>query len=176
MFHQRRQGPDESVDEYAQELRKLFSKAYPPTYHGTPEAELLGKSVLSNQFVAGLEPGLHKKLTGVEGNFEKLVCKARFVEAKWKEASAGRNKNQGDKKSQRSLVRSQRNRRGREVTSAITVVVLSISFAIAHSKGEEHQERQKALRGKLLPTLRIYRLAVKSLTLLKRIIQGEAWQ
>uniref|UniRef100_A0A1X7SQF8 Uncharacterized protein n=1 Tax=Amphimedon queenslandica TaxID=400682 RepID=A0A1X7SQF8_AMPQE len=29
------------------ELRKLFYKAYPPTYHGhgTPEAELLGKSV-----------------------------------------------------------------------------------------------------------------------------------
>ena len=98
MFHQRRQGPDESVDEYAQELRKLFYKAYPPTYHGTPEAELLGKSVLSNQFVAGLEPGLHKKLTGVEGNFEELVCKARFEEAKWKETNAGRRKSQGDKK------------------------------------------------------------------------------
>ena len=98
MFHQRKQGPDESVDEYAQELRKLFYKAYPPTYHGTPEAELLGKSVLSNQFVAGLKTGLHKKLTGVEGNFEELVCKARFEEAKWKKTSAGRRKNQGDKK------------------------------------------------------------------------------
>ena len=60
--------------------------------------------------------------------------------------------------------------------SAIAVVVLSISFVIAHSKGEEHQERQEALRGKLLPTLGIYHLAVKSLTLLKRIIRGEAWQ
>uniref|UniRef100_A0A1X7SMN2 Uncharacterized protein n=1 Tax=Amphimedon queenslandica TaxID=400682 RepID=A0A1X7SMN2_AMPQE len=48
------------------ELRKLLYKAYPPTYHGTPEAELLKKrSVLSNQSV-------------VEGNFEDLVCKAHL--------------------------------------------------------------------------------------------------
>ena len=90
MFHQRRQGPDESVDEYAQELRKLFYKAYPPTYHGTPEAELLDRSVLSNQFVADLEPGLQKKLTGVE----ELVCKARFEEAKcWTEKESRRQEN-----------------------------------------------------------------------------------
>uniref|UniRef100_A0A1X7VIL1 Uncharacterized protein n=1 Tax=Amphimedon queenslandica TaxID=400682 RepID=A0A1X7VIL1_AMPQE len=31
------------------------------------------------------ESGLHKKLTGIEQNFEELVCKARFEEAKWKE-------------------------------------------------------------------------------------------
>ena len=76
----------------------LLYKAYPPTYHGTTEAELLGKSVFCNQFDAGLEPGLHKKLTGVDGNFEELVCKARFEEAMWKETSAGWRKNKEDKK------------------------------------------------------------------------------
>uniref|UniRef100_A0A1X7UXY1 Uncharacterized protein n=1 Tax=Amphimedon queenslandica TaxID=400682 RepID=A0A1X7UXY1_AMPQE len=40
-------------------------------------------------FVNDFESGLHKKLTGIEQNFEELVCKARFEEAKWKETNLG---------------------------------------------------------------------------------------
>uniref|UniRef100_A0A1X7SWX3 Uncharacterized protein n=1 Tax=Amphimedon queenslandica TaxID=400682 RepID=A0A1X7SWX3_AMPQE len=68
------------------ELRKLLYKAYPPTYHGTPEAELLGKrSVLSNQSV-------------VEGNFEDLVCMARLKRQSGRRQTLGQKRNQGEKK------------------------------------------------------------------------------
>ena len=44
-FHERKQGKDESVDCYAQELRRLFEKAYPQTQQGSKEAEEMGRSV-----------------------------------------------------------------------------------------------------------------------------------
>ena len=82
LFHERRQGPRESVDEFAQELRKLFSNAYSRSTRGGPEAEALGEIMLSNQFVVGLRPELKTKMVGMEGGFEELLMKARFEEAK----------------------------------------------------------------------------------------------
>ena len=80
LFHERHQGPRESVDEFAQELRKLFSKAYSRSTRGGPEAEALGQSMLSNQFIVGLRPELKTKMVGMEGSFEELLMKSRFEE------------------------------------------------------------------------------------------------
>ena len=88
LFHERRQCPRESVDEFAQELRKLFSNAYSRSTRGGPEAEALGQSMLSNQFVVGLRPELKTKMVGMEGGFEELLMKARFEEAKNREVTA----------------------------------------------------------------------------------------
>ena len=52
---------------------------------GNAATESMGRSVLSSQFVAGLLPPLKSKLAGVEGDFEKLLVKARFEEAKLRE-------------------------------------------------------------------------------------------
>ena len=60
MFHERRQGPKETVDEFVQELCKLYSKAYATVTHGTPEAEEVGQRVLASQFV------LQSKVVGLE--------------------------------------------------------------------------------------------------------------
>ena len=82
LFLERHQGPRESVDEFAQELRKLLSNAYSRSMRGGPEAEALGQSMLSNQFVGGLRPELKTKMVGMEGSFEELLMKSRFEEAK----------------------------------------------------------------------------------------------
>ena len=58
VFHDRRQGPVETVDEFAQELRQLYAKAYAPVTRGTPEAEEVGQRELASQFVTGLCPEL----------------------------------------------------------------------------------------------------------------------
>ena len=42
LFHQRRQETGETVNRYAQDLRRLFYKAYPRASQGTEEAEDLG--------------------------------------------------------------------------------------------------------------------------------------
>ena len=88
VFHGRQQGPKESVDEYAQELRKLFAKAYSSIARGGPEAESLGQSVLANQFIAGLRADLKAKVVGTEGDLDQLLAKARFEEAKRRELDA----------------------------------------------------------------------------------------
>jgi len=49
LFHQHKQGAKETVDQYAQELRKLFNQAYP---RENQEAEGFGRSALAHQFVA----------------------------------------------------------------------------------------------------------------------------
>ena len=82
MFHQRQQGQSETVDHYAQELRKLFYKAYPRAGQDNGEAEGFGRAVLAYQFVVGLTPVLRTKVAGVEGSLEHLLVKARFKEAK----------------------------------------------------------------------------------------------
>ena len=58
LFHDRDQGERESVDDYVQELRKLFYKAYPQTMQGTTDFQDISKSILRNQFVAGLLPNI----------------------------------------------------------------------------------------------------------------------
>lgn len=88
LFHDRKQKEKESVDSYAQDLKALFFKAYPQTQEGSAAAESMGRSVLSSQFVAGLNPALKPKVAGVEGDFEQLLVKARFEEAKLKEFSS----------------------------------------------------------------------------------------
>ena len=90
MFHDRKQKEKETVDAYAQELKALFYKAYPQVQEGDGAAESMGRSVLSSQFVAGLLPPLKSKLAGVEGDFEKLLVKARFEEAKLREFAGAR--------------------------------------------------------------------------------------
>ena len=83
LFHDRKQKfPKETVDAYAQDLRRLFYLAYPQAQQGTEEAEDMGRSVLSYQFVAGLRQEIKVRLAGVEGTFEQLLARARLEEAK----------------------------------------------------------------------------------------------
>ena len=79
LFHGRVQQPSESVDVYAQEVKKLFHRAYPQLAREGGEE---GKMMLSSRFIAGLRSKLQEKLTGVEGSFEQLLSRARFEEAK----------------------------------------------------------------------------------------------
>ena len=57
----------ESVDDYTQALRKLFKKAYSTVLRGEPEADSMGRTVLANQFVSGLQMELKSKVVGTEG-------------------------------------------------------------------------------------------------------------
>ena len=82
LFHSRRQGQKETVDDFVQELRKLHTKAYSPATRLNPEAEKVGQIVLVNQFISGLRTELQSKVVGVEGSMDELVLKARFEEAK----------------------------------------------------------------------------------------------
>ena len=52
---------------------------------GSAAAESMGQSVLSSQFVAGLNPSLKSEVAGVEGDFEQFLVKARFEKAKLRE-------------------------------------------------------------------------------------------
>ena len=52
----------ETVDAYAQDLRRLFDLTYPQAQQGTEEAEDMGQSVLSYQFVAGLRQEIKIKM------------------------------------------------------------------------------------------------------------------
>ena len=83
IFHERKQRVDESVDDYSQDLRKLFHRAYSGA-QGGGEAEAMGKSVLSYQFVAGLADKIKAKIVGRTGTFEELLAQARFEEARQK--------------------------------------------------------------------------------------------
>ena len=85
IFHDRHQGAKETVDEFVQELRKLYAKAYAAVAYGMPEAEEVGQRVLASQFVTGLRAELKSKVVGMEGKVDELVVKARFEEAKSKE-------------------------------------------------------------------------------------------
>ena len=59
--------PRETMDAYAQDLHRLFHLAYPQTQQGTEEAEDMGRSVLSYQFVAGLLQDIKIKLAAWSG-------------------------------------------------------------------------------------------------------------
>jgi hypothetical protein len=103
LFHDRKQGAQETVDSYAQDLRRLFLKAYPAVQQGSKEAEELGKSVLASQFVAGLRVDLKRKVAGQEGDIDSLIVKARFEDVKeknfGKDRYAGISKSAPDQKS-----------------------------------------------------------------------------
>ena len=82
-FHERKQLPTETVDSYAQDLNKLYYKAYAGAQRGSKEAEAMGRSMLAYQFVAGLLLHLKSKLVGNDGKMEELLVKARFEEARY---------------------------------------------------------------------------------------------
>ena len=84
-FHERKQRQDETVDSFAQELKRPFYKAYPSTQPGSPEAEAMGRAVLSSQFVAVLRADINAKVAGVDGDFDELLMKARFEEARFRD-------------------------------------------------------------------------------------------
>ncbi len=92
LFHGRRQGERESVDSYAQALRMLFHKDYPNAQRGSLEAESMGKAVLASQFSAGLIPEIKAKVAGNKGDFDVLLVKARFEEAKLRDLVGGQNR------------------------------------------------------------------------------------
>lgn len=73
LFHQRRQGVNEAVDHFAQELWKLFYKVYPRAGQESGESEGLGRAELAYQFVAGLVPSSRTKVANIKGNFEQLL-------------------------------------------------------------------------------------------------------
>lgn len=91
LFHDRQQGAKETVDDYAQALRKLYKNAYSGVLRGGTEAEEMGQTVLANQFVAGLRPDLKTRVVGTEGKLEQLLLKARFEEAKRRELTTFKN-------------------------------------------------------------------------------------
>ena len=62
-----------------------FFISYPSVQQGTREAEAVGQTILTNQFVAGLLPEIKSTIVGSEGNFNQLLSKARFEEAKLRE-------------------------------------------------------------------------------------------
>ena len=83
IFHEWRQHANETVDDYAQDLRRLFHRAYSSAHSGG-EAKAMGKSVLAYQFIAGLVDRLKAKMVGRNGTFEELLVQARFEEARVK--------------------------------------------------------------------------------------------
>jgi hypothetical protein len=85
LFHDRKQVDGETVDTFAQDLRRLFHKAYPSSRRGGQEAEQIAQTVLTSQFVAGLRPNIKAKIAGTDGTLEELLTKARFEEAKLRE-------------------------------------------------------------------------------------------
>jgi len=60
------------VDNYAQDLSRLYQKAYPQANQGSQETETMGKAVLAYQIVSGLSPEIQVKVGGVEGTFDQL--------------------------------------------------------------------------------------------------------
>ena len=91
-FHERRKGPKESVDDYAQDIQRLFHWVYASAQHEGVGAEAMGQSVLHHQFVAGLWTDLKVKVIGCTGPFEELLSKACFEEARLREVVGDRTK------------------------------------------------------------------------------------
>ena len=85
-FHGRVQEPQETVDSYGQELKRLFQRAYPKMSRDESQE---GKSVLASRFIAGLRREIQEKLTGLEEDFDVLLQRACFEEAKRKELGKG---------------------------------------------------------------------------------------
>ena len=102
LFHDRRQGQREIVDTFAQELRVLFRKAYPPAQMGSEKPKTMGCAVLTNQFISGLQPELKSKQAGQDGSFDQLLARARFEEAKQQELAAEREQKSSSRSEWRS--------------------------------------------------------------------------
>ena len=127
LFHERRQKKSETVDDYAQDLRRLYQKAYARAQRGNPAAEVMGKSVLAYQFVAGLLPELKAKVAGTDGDFEHQLTKARFEEAKARELAAAIKASKNQAENPNYLLSHQRTTKGsRRQPTWITLSVASV--------------------------------------------------
>ena len=69
---------------------------------GSEEAETMGRAVLTNQFLSGLQPELKSKLDGQEGSFDQLLARACFEEAKQREFAAERERRSSSRSEWRS--------------------------------------------------------------------------
>ena len=56
-----------TVDEFAQDLCKLYAKAYATVTQYTLEAKEVGQRVLAGQFITGLHAELQSKIVGMKG-------------------------------------------------------------------------------------------------------------
>ena len=156
MFHERKQKSDESVDAYAQDLRRLFHLAYPKAQQGTQEAESMGRSVLAYQFVAGLLPDIKLKLAGVEGSMDELLAKARLQEAKLRDMATPTSKGLVPKKSHVSFSQQKGvtfpRERGQTSSSTPTIQPrFKPSFKCFHCQGTGHLARNCPMRGRAAP-------------------------
>ena len=64
LFHNRQQQEKETVNQFAQDLQKLYNLAYAGATSEGPQAERMGQKVLVNQFVTGraeLEVNRHQR-------------------------------------------------------------------------------------------------------------------
>ena len=66
------------MDQFAQDLQRLYNLAYAGATSEGPQAERMGQTLLANQFVTGLRVDHKRKLIGTEGSLDELVLKARF--------------------------------------------------------------------------------------------------
>ena len=67
LFHSRRQKVNEKVEDYAQDLSRLYQKAYIQANQSSQETETMGKAVLVYQFVL---PEIQVKVAGIEETFD----------------------------------------------------------------------------------------------------------
>ena len=68
------------MDQFAQDLQKLYNLSYAGATSECPQAERMGQTVLVNQFITGLRPDVKRKFISTEGSLEELILKARFEE------------------------------------------------------------------------------------------------
>ena len=92
LFHKRTQKQQESVDEYLQELKVLFRRAYPKLARDQEEE---GESMLTLKFVAGLRSELQERMTTTDGTLEEVLVKARFEEARCRELKTSQDRRTG---------------------------------------------------------------------------------
>ena len=68
-------------------LKVLISQSLPASATRRRSGGSIGRSVLVSQLIAGLKPVLKTKVAGIEGNFNEILVKARFKEAKFHDLS-----------------------------------------------------------------------------------------
>ena len=144
-FHGRKQRATETVDQYAQDLRKLFLRAYSSTQREAPGAETMAQSVLAYQFVDGLLPNIKMKLAGSEGTFEELLSKARFQEARLRDVATAERKSVQPKPGvppPKPMTPAGGDRRNRTATTTNKCFIC---------KGTNHFARQCPMKGRGLP-------------------------
>ncbi len=112
VFHERKQGSHETVDKYAQDLQRLFQKAYTKAALSSDDALEMGQAVLSSQFVGGLTPDIKRKMAYLEeATFAELWPKARYEEARLKDLSKLQREQADTRRRQQQLTREDQHKR-----------------------------------------------------------------